>query len=138
MIDGAWTVRAMILAGLLAPIVLRGEGANVLVYSSLGALATILAYDAARWLFPRRWFRVQAYLSRSALSAPLPGASSLVRRIALTKRDLGARANPKGALNEGPRDSHDEAIKEDRSEPPPRGVARMAAPIPHLLRESRR
>lgn len=63
----------MILAGLLAPIVLRAEGANVLVYSSLGALATILAYDAARWLFPRRWFRVQARLSRSAPSAPLPG-----------------------------------------------------------------
>ncbi|MBW8810275.1 MAG: hypothetical protein JF591_15960 [Lysobacter sp.] len=57
MIDGAWTVCAMILAGLLVPIVLRAEGANVLVYSSLGALATILAYDAARWLFPRRWFR---------------------------------------------------------------------------------
>lgn len=54
--DAAWTAIALAAAAALAPIVLREHG-NVVVYSSLGALATVLAYDAARWLFPRRWFR---------------------------------------------------------------------------------
>lgn len=44
---------------LLAPHALaanaRAGGAPVLVYASLGALASMLLYDALRWLFPRAW-----------------------------------------------------------------------------------
>lgn len=36
---------------------LLGASASVL-YSTLGAVACLLAYDAARWLFPRRWHGV--------------------------------------------------------------------------------
>jgi hypothetical protein len=41
------------------PVVLsHPSGAPVVVYSSLGALASILFYDVIRWAFPRRWYRV--------------------------------------------------------------------------------
>ena len=53
--DAAWTIATVTVTAWLAPVVLRAGG-NVLVYSSLGALATVIAYDAARWCFPRRWF----------------------------------------------------------------------------------
>ncbi|MGA9335342.1 MAG: hypothetical protein WBV39_13775 [Rudaea sp.] len=58
-IDGVWTVVAAAFAGALVPVLLSAPGgANITVYSSLGALAAILLYDTARWLFPRRWFRL--------------------------------------------------------------------------------
>jgi uncharacterized membrane protein len=56
-IDGAWTLVALLFSVALVPILLADpDGGNIVVYSSLGALATILAYDTVRWLFPRRWF----------------------------------------------------------------------------------
>lgn len=33
----------------------RADAAPAVVWSSLGALALLLAYDAARWCFPRHW-----------------------------------------------------------------------------------
>jgi uncharacterized membrane protein len=43
----------------LAPTLLaaggKGGAASTVVYASLGALAFLLAYDAARWCFPRHW-----------------------------------------------------------------------------------
>lgn len=44
---GVWAI------GLLPA--LLAEKAGVVVYSTLGALALLLAYDAARWRFPRHW-----------------------------------------------------------------------------------
>lgn len=56
-IDGAWTFIALVFAVALVPILLAAPGGGkIVVYSSLGALAAILLYDTARWLFPRRWF----------------------------------------------------------------------------------
>lgn len=58
-IDGAWTFVALTLSGALVPILLASPaGGNIVVYSSLGALAAILTYDTVRWLFPRSWFRI--------------------------------------------------------------------------------
>jgi hypothetical protein len=56
-VDGAMTAAALVAGGL---ILLRlqhdasGQQA-IVVLSSLGGLATILAYDGVRWAFPRRW-----------------------------------------------------------------------------------
>jgi uncharacterized membrane protein len=57
--DAVFTLIALAFSLLLVP-ALRAHPteAPIVVYSSLGALATILAYDAVRWLFPRRWYRV--------------------------------------------------------------------------------
>ena len=58
-IDAAWTIAAAAISVLLTPTVLAHPAqAPIVVYSSLGALATILLYDTVRWLFPRRWYRV--------------------------------------------------------------------------------
>ena len=58
-IDAIWTILAAACSIMLTSTVLEHPGqAPIVVYSSLGALATILAYDAIRWLFPRRWYRV--------------------------------------------------------------------------------
>ncbi|MEO7068227.1 MAG: hypothetical protein ABI114_15045 [Rhodanobacter sp.] len=58
-VDAAWTVLALAVSIALTPAVLRHSTvAPIVVYSSLGALATLLFYDAIRWLFPRRWYRV--------------------------------------------------------------------------------
>lgn len=57
-IDAAWTLTAAVFAAALTPTLLAQPAeAPIVVYSSLGALAAILAYDAVRWLFPRRWYR---------------------------------------------------------------------------------
>lgn len=57
-IDAACTLMALACLIWLIPALREHPSqAPVVVYSSLGALATILAYDAARWLFPRRWYR---------------------------------------------------------------------------------
>lgn len=58
-IDAIWTLLALAFAIALTPVLLsHPTGAPIVVYSSLGALATIILYDATRWLFPRRWYRV--------------------------------------------------------------------------------
>lgn len=58
-IDLAWTLVGLASGGALVPIVLRAESTAstqpVVVWSSLGALAFLLAYDLLRWSFPRRW-----------------------------------------------------------------------------------
>ena len=55
-IDGVWTLLALTISIVLMPVVLAHPSqALIVVYSSLGALATILIYDVIRWLFPRRW-----------------------------------------------------------------------------------
>jgi uncharacterized membrane protein len=58
--DAAWTAVAIVATAALLPILLSAPPTSnskpVVVFSTLGALAAILAYDAVRWLFPRRWF----------------------------------------------------------------------------------
>lgn len=57
-IDGLWTLLAIACSAALAPLVLAHPAeAPIVVYSSFGALACILAYDVIRWLFPCRWYR---------------------------------------------------------------------------------
>jgi uncharacterized membrane protein len=57
-IDGCLTLLALAIAVWLVPAVQAHPAeAPVVVRSSLGALAAILLYDGARWLFPRRWHR---------------------------------------------------------------------------------
>lgn len=57
-LDAGWTLLAVAFSIFLVPVVLRQPGsANIVVYSSLGALASIILYDTIRWLFPRRWYR---------------------------------------------------------------------------------
>ncbi|PNS09745.1 hypothetical protein [Solilutibacter silvestris] len=56
-IDAILTLFATVLLIALIPAVLAHAEGSVVVYSSLGALATILLYDTIRWLFPRRWYR---------------------------------------------------------------------------------
>lgn len=56
-IDAVWTLLAVLCSIALVPAVL-GAGSDIVVRSSLGALATILAYDTIRWAFPRRWYRL--------------------------------------------------------------------------------
>jgi uncharacterized membrane protein len=51
---GAAIVAAMLARSLFAAGAMVGASASVL-YSTLAAVALLLAYDAARWLFPRRW-----------------------------------------------------------------------------------
>jgi len=59
LVDVAFTLAALVCLIVLTPTVLAFPAqAPVVVYSSLGALATILFYDLVRWLFPRRWYRV--------------------------------------------------------------------------------
>jgi uncharacterized membrane protein len=56
-VDALWTLVALAFAVALAPTLLASPGrVDVVAYSSLGALFTLLAYDSVRWLFPRRWF----------------------------------------------------------------------------------
>jgi uncharacterized membrane protein len=58
-IDAVLLVIGVIGACALVPILAtasRAPGSSSLVaYSTLGALAFVMAYDAARWVFPRRW-----------------------------------------------------------------------------------
>jgi uncharacterized membrane protein len=57
--DALWTLLATAFFIVLIPAVLAHPAeASIVVYSSLGALATILLYDAIRWLFPRPWYRL--------------------------------------------------------------------------------
>jgi uncharacterized membrane protein len=51
---GAAIVAAMLVRSLFADGAMVGASASVM-WSTLSALALLLAYDAARWLFPRRW-----------------------------------------------------------------------------------
>jgi uncharacterized membrane protein len=51
---GAAIMAAMLARSLFAAGAMVGASASVL-YSTLAAVALLLAYDAARWLFPRRW-----------------------------------------------------------------------------------
>lgn len=58
--DALLLLVAVAAAVLLVPVLLAappGGGSNsaVVVKATLGALAVVLVYDAARWLFPRRW-----------------------------------------------------------------------------------
>ncbi len=55
--DAVWTLAALALAVALMPSLLTPSAhAGIVAYASLGALFTLLAYDTARWCFPRRWF----------------------------------------------------------------------------------
>jgi hypothetical protein len=51
---GAAAVTAMLVRRLFADGAMVGAAASVMV-STLAATGLLLAYDAARWLFPRRW-----------------------------------------------------------------------------------
>jgi uncharacterized membrane protein len=51
---GGTAVAAVLLAKLFGAGLAQDAGISV-VASSLAALGTVMAYDAARWLFPRRW-----------------------------------------------------------------------------------
>lgn len=55
--DAWWTLTALAFALALTPALVAPSGnTGVVAYSALGALFTLLAYDTARWFFPRRWF----------------------------------------------------------------------------------
>jgi uncharacterized membrane protein len=54
---GAVAITAMLVRRLFLDGVMIGAAASVMV-STLAAVAILLAYDAARWLFPRRWHAV--------------------------------------------------------------------------------
>ena len=58
--DAVWTGAAIATTILLLPMLLaaptHGNSQPIVVLSTLGALALVLAYDFLRWLFPRRWF----------------------------------------------------------------------------------
>jgi uncharacterized membrane protein len=57
-IDAIWTLVAFAFFVALIPAVRAHPAeAPIVVYSSLGALAMVLLYDAIRWSFPRRWYR---------------------------------------------------------------------------------
>lgn len=57
-LDAGWTLLAALCAAALVPTVLGASARpDIVVRSSLGALAAILAYDTIRWTFPRRWYR---------------------------------------------------------------------------------
>jgi len=55
-----WTLGGIAAAAALFPVLLRASTGTssqpVVVWSSMGALGLVLAYDLARWGFPRRWF----------------------------------------------------------------------------------
>jgi uncharacterized membrane protein len=54
--DAIWTLLAIAVTLYLIPIVLSHiSSAKAIAYSTFGALATILIYDAIRWCFPRSW-----------------------------------------------------------------------------------
>jgi len=55
-LDAMLTLVAMVFLMVLAPKVLASHA--MVAFSSLGALATILLYDSARWIFPKRWHLV--------------------------------------------------------------------------------
>ncbi len=58
--DMIWSLLALGAAVALVPILLRGpfEGSSrpVVVWSTLGGVGLLLAYDFVKWTFPRRWF----------------------------------------------------------------------------------
>lgn len=57
-IDALLCASAAIAGAALTPLVLAkgaSESGLAVIYSSLGALLLLLAYDALRWLFPRHW-----------------------------------------------------------------------------------
>jgi uncharacterized membrane protein len=59
-IDLWWTLAGIVAAAALVPVLLNapqtGSSQPVVVWSTLGGLATVLTYDLVRWTFPRRWF----------------------------------------------------------------------------------
>ncbi len=57
-VDAMLTLAAAGLAGWLAPVALGMGVSRPLVYGAVGAVSMVLAYDALRWMFPRRWFAV--------------------------------------------------------------------------------
>jgi uncharacterized membrane protein len=55
--DAVWTLLVSAVAILLVPLLTASHrGPPVVLYSSLGALALTISWDALRWAFPRRWF----------------------------------------------------------------------------------
>ncbi len=57
-VDALWTVFGIVGAILLVPVAMNSiDAAPVVLFSTLGALAALLAYDTARWIFPRSWHR---------------------------------------------------------------------------------
>jgi uncharacterized membrane protein len=60
-VDLAWTLLAVVGAVGLVPVLMAaphvGNSQPVVVWSSLGALGVLLAYDLARWKFPQAWHR---------------------------------------------------------------------------------
>jgi uncharacterized membrane protein len=59
-IDLCWTLAGCVTAAALVPVLINaphsGDSQPVVVWSTLGGLGTVLAYDLLRWTFPRRWF----------------------------------------------------------------------------------
>lgn len=57
--DGIWTLIGLAATVALVPVLIHqpGDTAPVILYSTLGALALLLMYDSARWIFPKKWHR---------------------------------------------------------------------------------
>lgn len=84
LLDAAFSACAAIGAFILAPVALLATrdqgGAPAVIYSTLAALALIIGYDIARWLFPAHWHGAlwryeHVYKSIASLFAMLSAAS---------------------------------------------------------------
>jgi uncharacterized membrane protein len=57
LVDAALTACAATAGFMLAPVVIAAhQGPSAVIWSTLAALAVVIGYDIARWLFPVRWF----------------------------------------------------------------------------------
>jgi uncharacterized membrane protein len=90
-VDAMLTLAAMAIGCALIPHVLAAtparHSAPTMVIASLGALACLLAWDAARWIFPRHWHAIlwryeHAYKMIASLFAMVSAFSGNVLRFA--------------------------------------------------------
>lgn len=86
LVDAALTACAAVAAFMLAPLVLGArDGSAAIIHSTLAALAAVIAYDIARWLFPPHWHGAlwryeHVYKAIASLFAMLSAASGNIIR----------------------------------------------------------
>lgn len=89
-LDAAFSACATVGAFVLAPVTLLATrdqgGAPAVIYSTLAALALVIGYDIARWLFPPHWHGTlwryeHVYKSVASLFAMLSAASGNAIRV---------------------------------------------------------
>jgi uncharacterized membrane protein len=81
LVDAALTASAAVAGFMLAPMVIAAhQGPSAIIYSTLAALAMVIGYDIARWLFPVHWHGAlwryeHVYKAVASLFAMLSAAS---------------------------------------------------------------